>query len=449
MPMTRAATLARLLPICMLLCAAPILTLYAARDRSGSQRRSLLTIHLASAPLSAAIDMRSERLLISTAASLDVLDARTGSQVRSLPAVGSRFLTVAAPSGRIYVAGSAGIDMRSADGSLLTTLALDPNAIGVDADARAQHVFVVTPDPSKRSASCADGSITMLDSWGGRILHTAPLGPVSQGGEICYSFASLPHTVAIDQDMHRLFAPSWTAYQKLPAGTSGMRASDGTWFATDALVMVDTTNGAFLRRVALPGSASTFIADERTHRVFVINDAGITVLDAATGQPIRTLRLSGSALFVDRRNGQVWLLAYDPRRSSLYVLDGSTGTLLRRVALPFLGDSLVAAAADEGNGRLFLLLQPPSGEPAAHVEIIDASRGTRIASIPAGEDAPLMLFDERTSRLFILARGSVAVPSPEPESWWRRLLARFAWYQARSTPSYPNGGTVTVIGVPK
>src|SRR5437868_7049309 len=112
---------------------------------------------------------------------------------------------------------------------------------------------------------------------------------------------------------------------------------------TQGLQMLDIGTGTLLRRTTLPqapngGWPATLVPDERSGRVFAIvhplfgsTSDQVTVLDAASGQQVRTLRFpTGShaaQVVVDERRGRAYVLLAPSTGRTLMVLmlDATSG----------------------------------------------------------------------------------------------------------------------------
>lgn len=146
-------------------------------------------------------------------------------------------------------------------------------------------------------------------------------------------------------------------------------------------------------RVALPPAL-----DERTARVFVVNQQSgtVSVLDARTGQLLRTVAVSRGPLgpsappVADERSNRVFFAA-DTAQGNVVVLDARSGAIVRRVTV---GAYPQALALDSSTGHVLV-----AGNGTAR--LLDARTGSllRTVTIPGSPRAALV--DEAGHSVFI------------------------------------------------
>ncbi len=96
--------------------------------------------------------------------------------------------------------------------------------------------------------------------------------------------------------------------------------------SADALTVLDAATGAPVRTLALDACLGLVVADESANHVFVVTGLrSVTMLDARSGAVLHTTPLpaSASALAVDARRGQVAVAT----EAGLSLLDAARGTL--------------------------------------------------------------------------------------------------------------------------
>lgn len=209
----------------------------------------------------------------------------------------------------------------------------------------------------------------------------------------------LPNALALDPDTGRAFV-----------------AADG-----DATVRVlDLASGQLLRtvRVGTPSALAplTLALDRATHRVFVANrgDDGapsvVRVLDSRSGAPLATLRVGpgATALAIDERAGHAFVA--NEGAGTVSLLDARTGALLRTTAL---GLVPVALAVNVGAERVFVAgpVEPgpaygPGREPrpvAGRVSVLDTRSGALLRTVRVGASPVALAVDARTGRAFVVA----------------------------------------------
>ncbi len=380
---------------------------------------------------------------------------------RTMPIAGSA-VAVDERAGRAIVLTPAGVDLLDArTGSVLRTVGLPrpPLAMAIDADAGRAFVALYftarsAPPPSPptivpdaRPDTAGDGAIVVLDALDGRVLRT-----VSVGGQ--------PLALATDGTTGRVFVGVTT-------GPGGGR-----------VVTIDAETGSIVRSVSVVGNPGLIAVDERTGRTFVASPMSdtVSVLDATSGAvlgatPLRFAIAESTQMVVDAAAGLVLVssgvgasgyayevslldarsgavqaridtgapaapLAVDARGCRAYatttvggylsaggsaaiaVIDERAATVARRVAIG--RTPIVALVVAGGLGRVFALsasltdpetLRPAGPGVLRALDIrTDALVGAALAvGEVSGGSGPSLAVDERTKRVFVLTNNSVVV----------------------------------------
>ncbi len=439
---------------------------------------------------------------------VDVLDTATGTLVRTVAVApfpaGTQVddLTADERLGRVFVLSAPGLgspllrgyvsalDARS--GRLLSTTpvtlggALDWLAV----DSRARRVFVLgfpdylpvgtTPDPVRDAVR-----VSVLDALSGHLVCALalPLPPQPLGSG---AFAGSP--LGVDQRTGRIFVSRFDGTLSVLDAVSGRllrtvtvrgsrRATTVTaWgegapvvdartnrvFVGDALrgtlSMLDAASGRLLRTTALPVAVypNAPVVDEQDGRVFVVDDAGVSVLDAGTGRLLHRVVVGRNApgfpplaVIVDARHGRAFVVAR--REGTVGMLDSRSGRVLRTLSV---GGHLGGAAVDSGAGRLVVTIEgaPTQAGTLAGpglVGVLDERSGAIPWTIRVGLGPRAVAVDERTGHAVIATSGGT-LPAPTTWGWlpawlWQDLPA---WLrQGLRTRSMPPG--VSVLDLPR
>jgi DNA-binding beta-propeller fold protein YncE len=155
-------------------------------------------------------------------------------------------------------------------------------------------------------------------------------------------------------------------------------------------------------------SGSPVAIDGRSGHIFVsrFDGTSVSVLDAATGRALRTVRLrphryslqtalAAFALVVDERTNRIF--AGDSLGGAMSVLDAASGRLLRTTRLP-MSDNPSAPLVDVRTGRVFVV-------DGAGVAMFDAASGrllhtVAVPSRPGMSPALELSVDEHSGRVF-------------------------------------------------
>ena len=245
----------------------------------------------------------------------------------------------------------------------IATITLPGQACNAAIDARAHRAVIVSV------AYGITGYATTIDTASGRLLRTVMLG-------------SNPTDVAVDEQTTRIFITD---------------IDDGT------VRTVDAHSGALLRTVAVgdlqPHDLQRIAVDARTNRVFVSTSpvglpnpalSAVHMLDARSGAVLHTTMTGGGSLAADDRSGRVF--AANLAGNSISMLDGRTGTLVRKVALGA-GTGVYQLVVDGRTERVFAATD-------AGLQMIDAQAGRllRTLALP-GMSNEALLDDEAHGRV--------------------------------------------------
>lgn len=355
-------------------------------SRGAGSSPVLRAVAIGSDPRAITVDEQTGRVFVLDDDGVHMLDARTGVLLRTVAGTaGADALVVDEQAGRIYLAatdaagptgastGTGSISMLDArSGAVLGTVALPvaPYAMalagrggqlviagyGAPSGAGSRDVFMLAPfsDAPPRAVATGlapratlgliatavavdqrlghaivgngDGSVSLLETRGGRVLRTSALAT-------CGGPDHLPVAVAVDEQYSRAFVTD----------------HDG-----GCVDVVDTRSGALLRGVRVGGHPLDAAVDEGRGHVFVANGAGTTVsmLDAHSGRLLRTVHVGRGpqALAVDTRHGRVYVA--NQLSGNVSVLDARSGALLRTI--PVAGNPL-EVAVDERVGHVFVV----------------------------------------------------------------------------------------------
>jgi YVTN family beta-propeller protein len=272
----------------------------------------------------------------------------------------------------------------SASGDVLGTVYV-PNSAALAVDELAGHVFIVR---NSNATFTSPGSLMMLDSLTGRILHRARLGGAA--GWVLKGVALDPHT-----------RRGWLT-----------NCMDGT------VSIFDTISGRIVGTRTLGGCPVAVRVDRGAGRVFVSNqtDGTVRMLDAGTGAVLHTTGVSQIpiALAVSERTERVFVLDNDlsANNATVSMLDARTGRLQRAVDLAERQSGapcvlLSDIAVDGQHGRTFVIVNR-NAEPG-NVRVFDARTGRVKRTIALGGAPVAMAVDETTGHLFIVnqAQGTV------------------------------------------
>jgi DNA-binding beta-propeller fold protein YncE len=176
--------------------------------------------------------------------------------------------------------------------------------------------------------------------------------------------------------------------------------SDGN---ADTSTIVDLKTLTKIGTVKTGKDPDSFVYDDVTKRVFIMNSAGnnVTAINAADGTVAGTIALAGQpeAAVVDGK-GKVFVNITD--QDQIVEFDGKTLKVLHRWPLaPGVGPS--GLAIDQKNRRLFSVCDNQK------LIVMDADTGNVIATPDVGAGTDASLFDPDTANAFASAGGSATL----------------------------------------
>lgn len=335
---------------------------------------------------SIAIDTKSGRVFVVDSANLriSVLDARSGAVVAShdlaqMPLA----MAVDERARRVLLLGSTPqqykIDiLDDTDGTVLHTTTVGQQAGAIAVDTRSGRAFV---------ANAADDTVSMLDTRSGTVLRTIAVG-------------YYPKAVAVDERGGRVFVAD---------------------YGSGSVSMLDAASGGLLTTIKVGAGPQAVLVDEHSGRVFVTNgDAGtLSVLDARNGQVVATLRQPNvEPVAVDAAVGRVASLSL----YGLTMLDAHSGavahaTSLGGAVLPYWSQNM---AVDARTGRIYVVTTAAFDRnmPTApgSVYVLDGATGALLRRVPIGWNPGPIAIDEATGRAFVVDEGG-PVTMPDPLGW--------------------------------
>ncbi len=233
----------------------------------------------------------------------------------------------------------------SADISPLTTIHVGRNPVLVAIDARDRRAFVADEGPlsgESQALPAGPGSVDTVDERTGAVLRRVAVG-------------QSPIALGYDAPTGRVFV--------LCAGridtSAGLTAPGGS------VSVLDAATGALVRTLrvgaptlppqslagAAPGARQSLVVDSTSGRVYVVVDAGVLVLDGRTGAVRGELDVSGSPV------PTVGAIGGRPRR--LFVGDGTAAGLPTITPLGYTGGLLAILDARTGRGVANVVLRQP------------------------------------------------------------------------------------------
>jgi DNA-binding beta-propeller fold protein YncE len=172
-----------------------------------------------------------------------------------------------------------------------------------------------------------------------------------------------------------------------------------------AVAMQVLPTGARAPVVSLPQRPTTAVVDEQTGRAFVAvpgaEGAGssVYVVDTTTGALVRSVGLGPGtpvAMALDQRHGRVVVLD-DAASDNVQVLDATTGSVRHR-AIAGIGPS--ALAVDERNGHAFIIARGSDS-----VSVLDTRSGQLLGTTGVGFAPTAIAVDEQDDRAFVATGG--------------------------------------------
>ncbi len=289
----------------------------------------------------------------------------------------------------LAMVGLVAVVSRTQGGLVLRTVELDQRAGDLAVDTSAGQVFAETLRPD------GDARLRVFDARTGTLLRTV---------------AVLDHG---------------TAFGIAPRSGHIFIAGTATTGAT-TVRMLDARSGSVLRTIPIDTNPSMVVVRERTGRVYVVSggigscdqrntcsvlDSSVSVLDAATGRLLRTLRVAGgaTAIGVDDRAGRAVVTSdtqFGRGSGTISVLDARTGRLVRTISIP-MGPGQVVV--DEVTGRAFVLASsynpflPHSN--TGRVYVLDTRTGAVVRTLTLPAPPVDVAVDEAAGHVFVAVQG--------------------------------------------
>ncbi len=306
---------------------------------------------------------------------------------------------------------------------------------GLRVDSRRSRVFLA---PGEGATGC------VLDARSGALLATVSMSTTFLGAgfmvsDLCvsertgYLFVGIFDAGASNDQMRSaisvLDVSTGRVVRSTPVGRGlGALAIDertgrvfGVNEVSDTVSVLDTRSGALLATTLVSPHPLAVAVDERTGHVFVTSNtipAGgpggrtgqVDMLDARSGALLRTAQVGvlPYAIAADARSGRVFVA--NSGSDSVSVLDARSGRVLRTVAV---GRDPAAITVDARAGRVvvanlngsFPLVPQQDLLGPGSVSVLDARDGAVVRTVAVGVDPATVRVDERTGRVFVLNKG--------------------------------------------
>jgi DNA-binding beta-propeller fold protein YncE len=172
---------------------------------------------------------------------------------------------------------------------------------------------------------------------------------------------------------------------------------------TSQLVAIDTRTDRIVGRTRTGSFPDGLAYDPDDVLILVSNkNAGsVSVIDARTGNPVRTVELGAEVgnVAYDTTTHRAWVAARPP--DELVAFDPATGTVAERIRLP---------GCDGAHG---VYLQPDvqrayvACERNARVVVVDLHRGRVLERLRVGRDPDVLAFDPNKHRLYVAAESGI------------------------------------------
>ncbi len=248
----------------------------------------------------------------------------------------------------------------------------------------------------------ADGSLSLLDTWSGRLLRQRAL-------------ARWAAAMALDLRTHTLFVSGWQG--------------DGGWVR-----LLDAASLRPRRTLRLGGAAGAVAVAVRAHRVFVLHPADKTVsmLDEQ-GTLLGTIQVGQSegmgVVTVDEQTQRVFVA--NTHDNTVSVLDARSGRVVRTMRVGDLPDALLV----DDRAHSVVVVNSDDGT----LSVLDARSGVVRRTLVVGPH-PAAAVDAATGRLVV--GGASASPPP---SWVDQVIQHVPWlpWHVTSTAALP--GSVSLI----
>jgi DNA-binding beta-propeller fold protein YncE len=178
--------------------------------------------------------------------------------------------------------------------------------------------------------------------------------------------------------------------------------------------LLDATTGNVLRTTAMRDSSFSVAVDERTGRAFILGyvvrgspalgSVRLSVLDTRSGAVLRTLEVGQLPILLDldRRDGRVLLTSPDTgTTTTLYVLDARSGALLH---IRRLNGYVTGMAVDERHGRAYLI-----GPATPRLRVLDTRSGILLRTLPLDARPMAVAVDQTTDDVFLQSAAGTRV----------------------------------------
>ena len=410
-------------------------------------------------PLAVVVDQRTARTFVANygGASISVLDTDGMRLVRTVPMPGlPSALSVDESMGRIMVAsvdraGNSGTVslLNAADGTIVHSTVVGVAPVAVAIDERLHHAFVLNLDSS---------TISVLDTYTGRLLHTATVNllrqawretPICRGlnaTQTCYSVRTAERLSTMQ------IGNALESARQSPQGLVVDPARGRAFLVAtyrDSVLVLDTRSGALLRTIKVGAAPCALTFDPSSGHAIVTNLDSNTVsfIDLGTGAVLHTATVGQApgAVTFDVGTGHTFVANFGD--GTVSVLDTPTARIVNTVPV---GMGPTAIAVDSRRGQVVVTAISGSAGSAqfpvdsGSVHILDARSGTVLRTIPVDDDPNAIAMDERGGRAYVvsaLVRLPPATKAPGGwDTWWRRWLP----FLTPSTPD-PTVGTIRAI----
>ncbi len=288
----------------------------------------------------------------------------------------------------LVVLTGATVTRHPANGPIVHTIVLGMNPTNVAVDGVTGHAFIVDRN-TNGYAALGQGTVRLVDTRAGTLLHAAPVGPD-------------PREAVIDARNGRVLV-----------------ANDDD----SSVSILDARSGALLGVTRVGSHPHAVAVDTRTDRAFVVNsgDGSVSVLDARTDRVLRTVRLGArdfalSSIAVDEQAGRVFVADAAGGAALVRVLDARNGAIRQTNT----GSSAPSSSAPSyaypsglyglaAAGRLVVDPAPVFGAPGGRVflvnsaglSVLDARTGRALRTIAVAGTASAVAVDTRHHRLYV------------------------------------------------
>jgi DNA-binding beta-propeller fold protein YncE len=258
-------------------------------------------------PTAVTVDESTARVFVIKNDGVGVLDARTGTLLRTVPVsiISSPTVTIDERRGRAFVASAyfnmlgqpiPGVNLVSVldatSGALLRRIPVLHGPIAVAVDDRSGRVF----------SANLDGTASMLDPGTGAVVRTVSRAP-----------AAIGNAVAVDSQTGRVFVSDYN-----PDGPHGH------------VSVLDAGSGALLQTIAVGNEPYAVAVAERTGHVFILSASGVSMLDARSGRVLHSIKLVANSVVVDERTNRVFV---SDANGMVDLIDARSGAIVHTPAI--------------------------------------------------------------------------------------------------------------------